>query len=57
MEIEVINSIRESVVKGNLWLKNWKKDEVKHRTGLESICEIVDKYQREYAYWNTRIRL
>lgn len=50
-EIEVMNSIRESVVRGNPGMKSRKKEKMAHGFGLESICKIVGKYQGEYVYW------
>lgn len=50
-EIEVMNSIRESVVRGNPQMKSHKKEKMTHGFGLESICKIIEKYQGEYVYW------
>lgn len=49
-EIEVMNSIRESVVRGNPQMISHKKEKMEHGFGLKSICEIIEKYRGEYVY-------
>jgi len=48
-EIEVMNSIHESVVRGNPGMVSRKKGKMEHGFGLESIHEIIEKYQGEYV--------
>lgn len=49
-EIEVMNSIRESVVMRNPGMVSRKKEKMEHGFGMVSIHEIIEKYRGEYDY-------
>ena len=50
-EIYTENTIAGSVLKANPGLVSGKKNKERHGFGLETIREIVEKYQGEYGFW------
>lgn len=48
VEIEVENTVKESVLKTNPRLKSTKKEKFKHGFGMKSIQKIVESYQGDY---------
>lgn len=48
VEIEVENTIKESVIRKNPKLKSSKKEKGRHGFGMESIWKIIEQYQGEY---------
>lgn len=51
VEIEVENTIKESVFKTNPQMKSRKSDKVRHGFGMESIRKIIEQYHGEYDCW------
>lgn len=50
IEIQLENSIENSVMNKNPGLISWKEDKEKHGFGMQSILEIVEKYGGKYGY-------
>lgn len=51
IEIYIENTTASSVLEGNPWLESRKQDKEQHGFGMESIYEIVERYQGEYGCW------
>lgn len=51
VEIEMENTIRESVLRTNPKMKSTKPGKERHGFGMESIRKIIELYHGEYACW------
>ena len=51
VEIEMENTIRESVLRNNPEMKSTKPGKERHGFGMESIRKIIDLYHGKYACW------
>lgn len=51
LEIQLENSIKESVLENNLKMTSTKSETFYHGFGMENILEIVEKYHGDYMNW------
>ncbi|MDY3231518.1 MAG: GHKL domain-containing protein [Clostridiaceae bacterium] len=57
IEIEIDNTIQNSILDTNPLLKTSKKDKEKHGFGMETIRETVERYHGMYGFWEEGNRL